>query len=652
MPAPVLSVRGTFAALRVPRTRDLVFSVKAALSVVLALTIGFSQDLENPYWSALTVYVLMGQPEAGAIRSKALFRLVGTVLGGVASIALAAVFANDVGALLIATILAILGTYYLKTLDRTPASYVWFATPLTLSVVALAQAPVPATIFAIAVTRTIEICLAIVIVGMVDSLVLPRAVTPAFVATMTEWRDGAVAALAEDAPPAWRHRLAALLGPLDALGVQLPYDIVAVPPRARDMRLVRLTVSHLVVDLASADIRVAAGHDPAVGDWLRQCVAFDDPAILEHAAGGAVLRDRLMGRARGADPGDAAMLLRLSELVDHWGRLERVLHAIARGMRLPADLARAAQRARPVRSIDYVLGLRDIAPLALGFAVLVPVWYFTTWTASIPAMLFVFIALGFIIGTPGAFGASKGIVVWIAAAGALALVYQFAVLPRVTAFPVLLAVLLVGLLPFGIMVTMSPAGVLILANGFAFLGLQSAYAADFGATLELVFGSLAGCMVAAAALYLCQFDRSAFRARRLARALRGDLVDVAGGRRIPGRDRLLSLGADRLALYFGAVEGDARMVDTLRLAANLLRLREREGALGPVARVGCVDLREAFAGQFRSGAVPDGPALLAGVEAAYAAVLPEPPGAVRLAALSALIGLRQSLTAFCEGDAA
>lgn len=684
-PAPPLSVAGTWRALRVPTVLDVIFSLKAALAVAIALLIGFSQNLENPYWSALTVYVLVGQPDAGAIRSKAIFRLVGTLVGGLAALLIASMFASQLGGLLIASIVGILLTYYPKTIDRTPSNYTWFSAPLTIAVVAVAQTPVPDTIFHFTATRVGEICLAILIVGLVDSIIAPRAATPAFLKLMTDWRDHASewadSALAPDASQTLEarqkrrqglHKLAGLLGPLDALGVQLPYDITAMPPRRRDMRLIRLTIAHLVAHLASANIWVEAARRSRRGEsefedltqalriWIRERPEIAVKATIDHAAKGEDLRIRLAAfdrhAARADDPDSllqATTMLRLAELVDHWSKLDLLLHALASGQPLPPALTAAAKRAWPQRSIDYVISLIDVVPLALALSFCGALWYFTTWTASIPTMLFVFISLGFVIATPGSLQAAKGIFVWIAGTSVLALLYQFVILPHVTAFPVLLGILMLALIPLGLLAAMSPAGVLILANGFAFLGLQGAYVADFPYTLELLFGSLAGCVIAVGALYICQYDRARLHARRLAAGLRRDLSDIARSTRLPDRDRLLSLSVDRMALYFAIVDALPEddplrredLIDTFRMTSNLLRIREQERSVSMEAADASRSLRAVLGEQFAPGRQPDRVAALVLLEGAYNFGLEEPAGPARTEFLAGLIGLRLSLAA-------
>jgi uncharacterized membrane protein YccC len=683
-PAPPLSICGAFASLRVPTVGDLIFSTKAALAVILSLLIGVSQGLENPYWSALTVYVLMSQPQAGAIRSKAIFRLLGTILGGAAAIVLVSLCGSHIGMLLFTTILSILLACYAKSLDRTPFNYTWITMSLTIAVTVLPQVQAPETIFLIAATRVLEIGIAILMIGIVDSIVAPQAATPAFVHAISVWRDHAaewlIASLAADASQegaSQRQRrlafrvLVGLLGPLDAAGVQLPYDIVAVPPRARDLRFVRLTVAHLIARLAAANIwieawRVKSENSPSfegaiadVRQWINERADISDKAIIAHGLEGVQLCKRLSTLENSfASSGDRAGLLaattlrHLREVVNHWAILERTLHAIATGLALPRLLARLAKQATPVRSIDYVLGILDIAPLALALVVTAIIWYATAWTSGATAILIAFFTLVFILGTPGAERSARGITVWIATAFMITFFYQFVILPRVTSFPILIAVLTAAMLPLGVLMAMSLVGMLTIVMTFAFLSLQNAYVADFALSLEMLLGSMAGCLIGLGALHLCQFDRPRFSARRLAQALRRDVVNVADARYPIGNDRLLSLSVDRMALYFGIIggltDGDPLQsvdpVETLQIAVNLSALRQQERMLPPAISEHIDVLRVAFANGYAKLVEPDRPALLVKVVETYEAVLAVPMGDARLKALEALTGLRISMT--------
>ena len=66
---------------------EVIFSINSFVAAMLALYIAFSIGLPRPYWAMLTVYITV-QPLSGALRSKAVYRVLGTVMGGVASVAL------------------------------------------------------------------------------------------------------------------------------------------------------------------------------------------------------------------------------------------------------------------------------------------------------------------------------------------------------------------------------------------------------------------------------------------------------------------------------------------------------------------------------------------------------------------------------------
>jgi uncharacterized membrane protein YccC len=69
------------------RHADLVFACKTFIAAMLALLAALWLDLPRPYWAMATVYIT-SQPLAGATSSKALYRLLGTAMGAVATVAM------------------------------------------------------------------------------------------------------------------------------------------------------------------------------------------------------------------------------------------------------------------------------------------------------------------------------------------------------------------------------------------------------------------------------------------------------------------------------------------------------------------------------------------------------------------------------------
>ena len=106
-----------------PTWRDWVFALKVCAAALLALFVALWIDLPRPYWAVSTVFITI-QPLAGATRSKAIYRVYGTVLGAIVSVILIPNLVNAPEVLTVALALWVGLCLYFSLLDRTPRSYV------------------------------------------------------------------------------------------------------------------------------------------------------------------------------------------------------------------------------------------------------------------------------------------------------------------------------------------------------------------------------------------------------------------------------------------------------------------------------------------------------------------------------------------------
>ena len=67
--------------------RPIIFSVNCYIATILTMFIAFCLDLKSPGWAMTTVY-LTSQPLSGVLRAKAVYRTVGTFIGGAAMVAI------------------------------------------------------------------------------------------------------------------------------------------------------------------------------------------------------------------------------------------------------------------------------------------------------------------------------------------------------------------------------------------------------------------------------------------------------------------------------------------------------------------------------------------------------------------------------------
>ena len=211
-----------------PHARQWLFSLKAFAAAMLALYIALWFGLPRPYWAMATVY-FVSNPLTGATRSKAAYRVAGTMLGATAAVVTVPGLVGMPIVLTAAIGLWIAVLVYLSLLQRSPRSYVFLLAAYTLPIVALPAVMHPGEIFDIAVSRIEEIVIGIVCAALVHGIVFPARVAPALRARAQLWLDDAAAwasdiALANQHADVSRHRLAADMLALDQLIVQLSFD--------------------------------------------------------------------------------------------------------------------------------------------------------------------------------------------------------------------------------------------------------------------------------------------------------------------------------------------------------------------------------------------------------------------------------------------
>ncbi|HEX9448543.1 MAG TPA: FUSC family protein, partial [Dongiaceae bacterium] len=138
--------------------REINFSLKSLAGAMLAALISFELDLERPSWAILTAYIV-AQPYAGMVQSKALYRVVGTLGGGIFAVAALGNLSSSPE--LLALVLALwLGLcVYFSLLDRTARSYAFMLAGYTASIICFPSVDTPGVIFDTAVSRCEEIIL-------------------------------------------------------------------------------------------------------------------------------------------------------------------------------------------------------------------------------------------------------------------------------------------------------------------------------------------------------------------------------------------------------------------------------------------------------------------------------------------------------------
>ncbi|MDE2405664.1 MAG: FUSC family protein [Sphingomonadales bacterium] len=666
--------------------REALFSAKCWLAAVLAYWLALRIGLTRPSWAVTTAYIV-AQPLAGAVLSKAVFRVGGTVLGGAAAVALVPNLVNAPELLTLALALWLGACLYVSLLDRTPRAYLFLLAGYTASIIGFPSVLAPEAVFATTVLRVQEIVLGIACGSLVHALVFPQTVTAtllarldAIIADAERWsRDslaGATGMADGAALDADRRRLALDINELHQLSTHLPFDTAPMPPRVRTLRALQAQLSMLLPLASAIDDRIAElrrGADAPrpealaliedVREWLRA------PPPLPARTASA---DALIARARALEPESAgvpswrdalrlSVLARLADLVDahrHVRDLDDQMRSVGTAPVTPGVAALLARTARRPLHRDRGVALRaaagTVATVLLGSAF----WIATGWADGAGAVLIAGVCCALFGSSddpaPSIMTFFRGTVIGLAVAA----VYAFAILPRATDFVTLIAALTPALLLGGMFLARPQTNLLTLGGLLGMLntvGLNDRYGADFAGFANGGLAQLVGTAFAALTVGLFQTLGAAASARRLIRAGWRELArrsDAPGPPDAPGwiarmLDRI-GLLAPRLAMQ-GRDPGQPLLdaLADLRIGVNIGELRQLR-LDGPPAEAGAVTpVLRGVAMHYRAlrpdRPAPPEPRLLAAIDAALARVARWPNPARRRSGVLALTSLRRNL---------
>jgi uncharacterized membrane protein YccC len=154
------------------------FAIRVWLATILALFVSFWLQLEAPTTSALTVAVL-AEPTRGQALDKAAFRLLATVVGVTASIAITGVF-SQVRDLILAAFAVWLGicVFAAKLLDGYRA-YAAVLSGYTVGLIAVQQIDHPQHVFESGMARGAAITVGILSIAAVNTLIFASTVNRA-----------------------------------------------------------------------------------------------------------------------------------------------------------------------------------------------------------------------------------------------------------------------------------------------------------------------------------------------------------------------------------------------------------------------------------------------------------------------------------------
>jgi uncharacterized membrane protein YccC len=657
------------------KPENLIYSLNNFAASALALYISFAADLPRPYWAVLTVYIT-AQPLTGALRSKAVYRVIGTVIGAGAAVVLVPNLVNSPIALSAALAVWVGLCLFIALLDRTPRAYAFLLSGYTAGIIGFPTVDTPELVFDTAVSRVEEITVGILCATLIHSIFFPREVTVAlnvrvarFLGHARTLASGTILSGREPQSVRKRCQLAADVTELQILATHLPFDTSNFRPRRNAVRALRDSLALLLPYIAAVEDRLDALRRLDAVPRDLEVVLRDVVGYLGNEESTRAEADDLTARSMASIPRidfadresvwprmlATSAAVRLSELVGTW-QDSLVLAAFVRDPtiappRLDALLRRRSGR-RPLHLDRAIAALSAWAAMAAIFACCAA-WISTAWPSGAVAAQFAAIFSSFFAQLEDPAAAISRFLFWVIIAMPITAFYLFAVLPAIDGYTMLVLALSPFYLVTGYMqgdATQFLRAMPLIIGFTGTLAVQETYEANFA---DFANSNLALIIGVGVALWSTQLFRSvgaAWSIGRMLRSGREDLSGLAAGRRFDDRDVWTSLMLDRLGLIapraqIGDPSQDLAAEDLfldLRAGLNIIALRETGWRPQEVDDL-TARLSEAYAARSRDAHASFAPHLLAAIDAAISAFGRVEAHPARAHICSSLVGLRRTL---------
>jgi uncharacterized membrane protein YccC len=659
-----------------------IFSLKALFAALLATYISFSIGLERPYWAFLTSYIVAA-PLAGAVISKAVFRVMGTFVGAAAAVIMVPPLSHSPEMLTLAIAGWLALCVFVSLLERTPRGYPFVLAGYTAVLIVLPAVNTPGEIFTDASLRVQEITIGILCSSLVHGVVLPNSVSTFLlgrVAVMLRdaerWSRDSLEIEPDAAVENERRRLAQDVTELHNLSIHLPYETSRAAPRVRTVRALQDQLSLLMPLGAAVADRVAALHARGALNETAERLLADTRAWLDAIEGERAERERaaedLKARCLALEPEvgpqagwDQLLQLslgsRLANLIDAHLDCRDLAEQLGTPDRRPvsARIPRLLEgrRNREVHR-DFAGALRGAAGAAGTIILGSILWIGSGWNDGATAVMLAGVFLALFSAMDNPLPPLRMFFWGTLIATIIGFVYAFAILPRVDGFPELALMLAPSLLVLGALMY-APRFTGIALPALLGMGSPFIIAVKYTDNFEtFTNGALAQLIGTLFALIMARLLQTAGLESAIRRTLRAGWRDIAERSNVSGPpdlrawinrmlDRIAVLGP-RLALS-GKQPGEP-LYDVLRdlrtgvAIGELRQLRldlpaSRTAPLtGVLAEVGAYYRRLEPARR-----APADPELLHDIDEALALFVADEDRSVRRQAALALVSLRRNL---------
>lgn len=653
---------------------ELLFSVKSFVAAMLALYLASRFGLPRPFWAMMTTYIV-AHPLACNVRSKSLYRFLGTLLGCAATVVLIPSLSGFPELLSLTLALWVGLCLYFSLLDRSSRSYVFMLAGYSTAMIGFPLVDAPAAMFETAAARVTEVGLGILCASVVHSVVLPAGLGPSLLCVMDRalgdarrWLDDLLGERPKGAKDeriaADRQQLALDITQLRLLSTHVPFDTTNLSWAGGAIDALQDRIAGLTPVLSAVEDRLEAlsiatgGVPDDVASTFAGHTSWLDPRAPNTVVDEAHAAFRAIGDGPAASSWIRALRIdlatRLEDLVAGWCACTTLRGDIDAGMAGNAvALRRSAALGCRVLHLDRGLAMRSAITAVLATCTSCALWIATGWPSGSAMAMGAAVFCSFFATMDDPVPAMHKFTTALLWSLPVSIFYVLGVMPLAHDFGILVLCIAPLFLVVGCYMARPASSLAALGMFFGVAGtlaLQDTATADLVSFISSNLALFVGAVIAARVTALMRSVGRDWTAERIRRATWSDLANLASHPQdASGRDAYAGRMLDRISLLAPRVAPDGpeqvqlaihRAVRELRVGVDIVALqRHRERLSGDPLRRLFKELTRVFRAQV-AGAPPRHESLLPQIDRLLLDALNE--GAER-PAIAALVGLRRNL---------
>lgn len=591
-----------------PTRTDWIFAIRTVSASLIALLAAYALHLERPQWAMMTVFIV-AQPVAGMVLAKGFFRLLGTVIGAFASVAMVLALSPHPWLFVVALSLWIGACTFVASMLRNPEAYGAALSGYTATIIALPAIGQPELVNELAAARCTEIALGIVCAAVTSRLILPQLAGEAMAARLRRCITDLATYTQQTFSAADQEHLDAsyrkLIADTRALGEMRAYARLEAPSLATRAHSVRRSIGNLLWALSAARLvyRHAAPNNPVLMPIRAELHAVvkglsEDASALDNTAPWIAKLNAISLDVHDAreHTGETPDRIHTASRLTIAAELAQALKELLRGYDALMSPARpgARRRIQPTLVIhrDRTMATRNAVRAAVATMLVSAFWLTTRWVELTGVVVLVAVVTSLFASLPAPIKSAWGFLKGTVFALPFAFVLGQLILPS-----------LPGLGWFGLLVApILVIGALGMANP-QLTGMATAFAINFLVFLNpqpvmayepMLFVVGATSVVIGIALAMGVYVTvlpldPAGRMGDVARAMRETLVRLCLHDRVPGRTAFESLAYDRINELMALSEQAGKTgtpilaggVASVTIGLEILRLRRMQRSAEP-----------------------------------------------------------------------